>query len=201
MCDKVKQLEEQLSRVEAERDAKLAEAVELFRALSRSRSYSGMLNIMLDVKEFLSRHAQAEQQEAQEIGPLKGEFAEAAEQAFREQYGLQEAQGAQAGDEKTAKAIYDADRSVFMTNCEYTELHDTAKARLRKMALAALVTQPASPADPYGDEEMRKPDLVGYFSFCEDKQKWLQQKPKGAEFNHLFTPLYAIRDQAGEGGE
>lgn len=35
----------------------------------------------------------ADQQEAQEVGPLKGEFAEAAEQAFREQYGLQEAQG------------------------------------------------------------------------------------------------------------
>lgn len=35
----------------------------------------------------------ADQQDAQEVGPLKGEFAEAAEQAFREQYGLQEAQG------------------------------------------------------------------------------------------------------------
>lgn len=45
---------------------------------------------------------QAEQQEAQEIGPLKGEFAEVAEQAFREQYGLEEAQGAQAGDERAA---------------------------------------------------------------------------------------------------
>ena len=55
----------------------------------------------LDVLQaFLARHAQAEQQEAQEIGPLKGEFAEAAEQAFREQYGL--GLGAQPVDEWSA---------------------------------------------------------------------------------------------------
>lgn len=35
-------------------------------------------------------------------------------------------------------------------------------------------------------------ELAGYFSFCHDKEKWLQQKSEGAEFNHLFTPLYAM---------
>ena len=64
---------------------------------------------------------------------------------------------------------------------------------------AASVSAP--PAAAHGDEAVRKPELVGYFSFCEDKQKWLQQKSKGAEFNHLFTALYVMRAQAGEGGE
>jgi len=53
-------------RFSAERDtaqAQLAEAVGFFRALNRSRSYSGMLSIMLDVQEFIARHAKAEQQE------------------------------------------------------------------------------------------------------------------------------------------
>lgn len=56
----------------------------------------------------------------------------------------EEAQGAQAGDERVAKAIYDADRSVFMSKREYAELHHTTKARLLKMARAALATQPAA---------------------------------------------------------
>lgn len=33
-------------------------------------------------------------------------------------------------------------------------------------------------------------EMAGYFSYCHDKEKWLQQKSKGAEFNHLFTKLY-----------
>lgn len=53
----------------------------------------------------------------------------------------------------------------------------------------------APPAAARRDEAVREPELAGYFSFCEDKQKWLQQKSKGAEFNHLFTPLYAMRAQ------
>lgn len=61
-------------------------------------------------------------------------------------------------------------------------------------AHAALEATKSEPGEP-----VRKPELAGYFSFCEDKQKWLQQKSKGAEFNHLFTPLYAMRDKA-EGG-
>ena len=35
-----------------------------------------------------------------------------------------------------------------------------------------------------------QPEPVGYFTFCEDKKKWMQGKPKGPEFLHLFTALY-----------
>ena len=54
------------------------------------------------------------------------------------------AQGAQAGDERVAKAIYDADRSLFMTKHEYADLHPQTKTRLLRMARAALATQPAA---------------------------------------------------------
>jgi len=121
---------EALARVEAERDvyladwvreqhgntllqAQLAEAVGFFKALNRSRSYSGMLNIMLDVQEFLARHAQAEQQEARDpvlARPERGVSLDEALALTMDRYGgameklaaieQQEAQGAQAGDEQ-----------------------------------------------------------------------------------------------------
>lgn len=41
---------------------------------------------------------------------------------------------------------------------------------------------------PQGAAPLGEP--VGMFSYCHDKEKWLQQKSQGAEFNHLFTRLY-----------
>lgn len=43
---------------------------------------------------------------------------------------------------------------------------------------------------PDAKEPVCPPEPVGMFAYCEDKKKWLQQKPKGPEFSHLFTPLY-----------
>ena len=37
---------------------------------------------------------------------------------------------------------------------------------------------------------------AGLFRFCFDKQKWIQHRPKGLEFYHLFTPLYTHADPA-----
>ena len=37
-------------------------------------------------------------------------------------------------------------------------------------------------------------EAVGYFSFCHDKKKWIQQKLKGPEFAHLLTQLYTHAD-------
>lgn len=148
-------LTEALARVEADRDAlrfekadiegrmahrvfaaqaQLAEAVGLLhefaaaqeakrQGVSNAQRAAGISRLVVAeerVVAFLARHAQAEQQEAQ---------------------------GAQAGDEQVAKAIYDADRSLFMVNCEYADLHPRTKARLMTMARAALATQPAEWAD------------------------------------------------------
>jgi len=42
--------------------------------------------------------------------------------------------------------------------------------------------------------EQHQGEPAGYFTFCHDKNKWLQGKPKGPEFLHLFTLLYTHAD-------
>lgn len=50
--------------------------------------------------------------------------------------------------------------------------------------LCGVCDAPAEDVRAVGDEP------VGYFTFCHDKNRWVQGKPKGPEFIHLFTPLY-----------
>lgn len=103
-----------------------------------------------------------------------------------------EAQGAQAGDECVAKAIYDADRSLFMTKREYSELHETTKARLRKMARAALATQSAVPVyipeanvwDAPGDMRIDSDPEVAWadgFNACRAQIMGIKPAVRGAE--------------------
>lgn len=146
--------------------AQLAEAVILIGQVQDCRSFDDVKVISRWLSEFLARHAQAEQQEAQD---------------------------AQAGDEldAIAEAIFNADKDNWYSAGPYPQLHANDKARLRAMARAALATQPSA-GEPVDGVEGFACWLIdhceGYEIFEEKIQEWVAGYLKSEAYQRVAAP-------------